>query len=114
MNGCAEVVTAPVAVRFGARRISRSPPYDPLYPIFITTPIGSVANDEALLKKLQLIEADLCKTWLANRYHKLPEQDRVKILVAFEGQRRLGTRHAHILVYLPKPKRKLLKSITAM
>jgi hypothetical protein len=43
---------------------------------------------------------------VARRYHKLPDSARYSMLVAFEGESKLGTRHAHLLVYVPKPKRR--------
>jgi hypothetical protein len=50
---------------------------------------------------LRLIEAKLCGKYLVNRYHKLPDDARFSFAVAFEGETTCGTRHAHVLVYVP-------------
>ena len=70
---------------------------------FITIGIGHCPDDAEVLRRLRLIEARLCKRYLLNRYHKLPHRDRFTMAVAFEGERTLGTRHAHILVHIPRP-----------
>jgi hypothetical protein len=70
---------------------------------FITIPIGLCDDEEEVLKRLRSIEATLCGKYLVNRYHKLPDEARYSMVVAFEGEARLGTRHAHILAYVPKP-----------
>jgi hypothetical protein len=73
---------------------------------FITIGIGACPDDDKVLRRLRLIEAILCKKYLLTRYHKLPDRDRFSMLVAFEGEKRLGTRHAHILVHIPQPRKK--------
>lgn len=70
---------------------------------FITIPIGECPADELLLKRLRRIENELCRKFLVNRYHKLPDHLRFSMAVAFEGERGCGTRHAHILAYIPAP-----------
>jgi hypothetical protein len=70
---------------------------------FITIPIGECPPDEVLLKRLRRIENELCRKFLVNRYHKLPDHLRFTMAVAFEGERRCGTRHAHVLAYVPAP-----------
>ena len=70
---------------------------------FITIPIGYCENEDTVLKRLQAIEAALCGKYLTNRYHKLPDEARFSMVVAFEGEVKLGTRHAHVLVYIPCP-----------
>jgi hypothetical protein len=75
---------------------------------FITIPIGRCDDDDSMLRRLRTIEATLCGRYLTKKYHKLPDTARFCLLVAFEGERLNGTRHAHILAYLPKPtKRKI-------
>jgi hypothetical protein len=69
----------------------------------MTIPIGYCDNEDKVLKRLRTIEAILCGKYLANRYHKLPDEARFSMAVAFEGEVRLGTRHAHILAYIPTP-----------
>ncbi len=70
---------------------------------FITIPIGECPADELLLKRVRRIENELCRKFLVNRYHKLPDHLRFTMAVAFEGERRCGTRHAHMLVFVPTP-----------
>jgi hypothetical protein len=65
---------------------------------------------------LRRIDALLSKKFLATRYDKLPDDARFLMVVAFEGERECGTRHAHILVRIPLPVKKrishsMLKSI---
>lgn len=73
---------------------------------FITIPIGLCDDEEKVQKRLRTIEATLCGKYLVNRYHKLPDEARFSMVVAFEGEVRCGTRHAHILAYIPKPTKK--------
>jgi hypothetical protein len=73
---------------------------------FITIPIGDCEDDELVLKRLRRIENELCKKYLVNRYSKLPANARFTIAIAFEGERELGVRHAHILAYVPQPTKK--------
>jgi hypothetical protein len=70
---------------------------------FITIPIGECPVDELLLKRLRRIENELCRKFLVNRRHKLPDHLRFTMAVGFEGERECGTRHAHILAYVPAP-----------
>src|SRR5208282_3265283 len=70
---------------------------------FITIPIGECPADELLLRRLRRIENELCRKFLVNRYHRLPDHLRFSTVVAFEGERRCGTRHAHVLAYVPAP-----------
>jgi hypothetical protein len=70
---------------------------------FITIPIGECPADEPLLKRLRRIENELCRKFLVNRYYKLPHEARFSMAVGFEGERPSGTRHAHILAYVPAP-----------
>jgi hypothetical protein len=73
---------------------------------FITIPIGYCENEDEVLRRLRAIEATLCGKYLQNRYHKLPHEARFSMVVAFEGEVRLGTRHAHVLAYIPSPTKK--------
>jgi hypothetical protein len=73
---------------------------------FITIPIGYCENEDEVLKRLRTIEATLCGKYLANRYHRLPDKARFSMVVAFEGEIGLGTRHAHVLAYIPCPTKK--------
>jgi hypothetical protein len=73
---------------------------------FITIPIGQCDNDECVLKLLRRIENQLCRRYLVNRYHKLPDDARFSMVVAFEGEYSCGTRHAHVLAYIPIPTKK--------
>jgi hypothetical protein len=73
---------------------------------FITIPIGLCGDDEEVLKRLRTIEATLCGKYLVNRYHRLPDDARFSMVVAFEGEVKCGTRHAHILAYIPSPTKK--------
>jgi hypothetical protein len=70
---------------------------------FIAIPIGYCENEDDVLRRLRIIEATLCGKYLANRYHRLPDEARFSMMVAFEGEVRLGTRHAHVLAYIPCP-----------
>jgi hypothetical protein len=70
---------------------------------FITTPIGLCEDDDVVLKPLRAIEAALCGKYLVNRYHKLADEARFSMVVAFEGEAKCGTRHAHILAHIPSP-----------
>jgi hypothetical protein len=73
---------------------------------FITIPIGMCHNDDEVLRRLRRIENDLCRKYLVNRYHKLPDVARFSMVLGFEGERKCGMRHAHILVYIPVPTKK--------
>jgi hypothetical protein len=73
---------------------------------FVTIPIGDCESDELVLKRLRRIENELCNRYLINRYWKLPANARFTMAIAFEGGRELGTRHAHILAYIPQPIRR--------
>jgi hypothetical protein len=73
---------------------------------FITIPIGYCSDDDDILRRLRTIEASLCGKYLVNRYQKLPDDKRFSMVVAFEGEVKLGTRHAHILAYIPTPTKK--------
>ena len=68
---------------------------------FITIPIGACDGDDVVVRRLRRIEAILCGKYLLNRYHKLPDHLRYSMIVAFEGEVEKGTRHAHILAYIP-------------
>lgn len=70
---------------------------------FITIPIGDCESDELVLKRLRRMENELCKRYLINKYWKLPANARFTMAIALEGERELGTRHAHILAYIPQP-----------
>jgi hypothetical protein len=70
---------------------------------FITIPIGLCYDDDDVLKRLRLIEAALCGKYLQNRFHKLPDHARFMMVVSFEGESKTGTRHAHVLAYIPSP-----------
>jgi hypothetical protein len=72
---------------------------------FITIPIGLCDEDE-IMKRLRAIEAALCGKYLVNRYNKLSDKARFSTVVAFEGEVRLGNRHAHLLAYVPSPTKK--------
>jgi hypothetical protein len=69
--------------------------------LFITVPIGGCESDDAVVERFRIIEAKLCGEYLGNRYHKMADHERFVSLIAFEGERRCGTRHAHVLVYVP-------------
>jgi hypothetical protein len=73
---------------------------------FITIPPDLCDNDDEVLHRLRSIEATFCGRYLVNRYHKLPDEARYSMVVAFEGEAKRGTRHAHILAYVPPPTRK--------
>ena len=70
---------------------------------FITISIGECPPDDVVLKRLRRIENELCRKFLVHRYHKLPDHLRFTMAVAFEGERSCGTRHAHVLAYVPAP-----------
>ena len=72
---------------------------------FCTLPIGLCPNDDDVLKRLRLIEAALCGKYLTKRFHKLPDHARFMMAVSFEGESERGTRHAHILAYIPFPRK---------
>ena len=69
----------------------------------ITIGIGSCPKDEELIRRLRIIEAQLCGKYCSNQYHKLADAHRYSMVVGFEGERARGTRHAHILVHVPTP-----------
>jgi hypothetical protein len=80
---------------------------------FITIPIGLCDGDDEVLQRLRSIEATFCGRYLVNRYHKLPDEARYSMVVAFEGEAKRGMRHAHILAYVPPPtKRRLSHSMS--
>ncbi|MGZ4891669.1 MAG: hypothetical protein ACXV2B_05350 [Halobacteriota archaeon] len=58
------------------------------------------------MRRMRAIEAALCEKYLVNRYNKLPDTARYSMIVAFEGEVRLGNRHAHLSVYVPPPIKK--------
>lgn len=72
---------------------------------FVTIGVGRCPDDEVVLQRLREIEARLSKRYLLNRYHKLPDEARFYMLVVLEGEKRLGNRHAHILVHVPHPRK---------
>jgi hypothetical protein len=69
----------------------------------ITLGMGSCPPDDETINRLTMIDAILSKKYLVCRYHKLPSDARFLILIAFEGERSCGSRHAHILVRIPTP-----------
>jgi hypothetical protein len=73
---------------------------------FITVPIGECPHDDLVLKLLRRIEGHFCKKYVATRYHKLPDASRFLMAVAFEGETRSGSRHAHLLVRVPRTNKK--------
>ena len=73
---------------------------------FITIPIGLCDDDDEVLRRLKAIEATFCGKYLVNRYHKLPDEARYSMVVAFEGETKCGSRHVHILAYVPPPTKK--------
>jgi len=75
---------------------------------FITIPIGLCDDDDVVLTRLRAIEATLCGKYLVNRYNRLPDESRFSMVVGFEGDTKCGTRHAHILAYIPSPTRRCL------
>jgi hypothetical protein len=81
---------------------------------FITIPIGDCEADELVLKRLRLIENELCRTYLVNRHSKLPANARFTMAIAFEGERDVGTRHAHILAYVPQPTKRRISQQMAI
>ena len=81
---------------------------------FITIGIGECPNDEELLWRLRHIENQLCRRYLVNRYQKLRHQERYTFVVAFEGERRCGNRHAHVLAYVPQPTKDSTPQSTAI
>jgi hypothetical protein len=76
---------------------------------FITIPIGLVDDEDEIMKRLRAIEAALCGKYLVNRYDRLPDTARYSMVVAFEGEVRLGNRHAHLSVYVPSPTKKRIQ-----
>jgi hypothetical protein len=75
---------------------------------FITVPIGECPHDDVILKVLRRIEAHFCKKYVATRYHRLPDVNRFLMAVAFEGESKCGSRHAHLLVRVPSTNKKQL------
>jgi hypothetical protein len=69
----------------------------------VTIGIGSCPTDDELLRRLRIIEAQLCGKYLSSSDYKLADADRYSMMVGFEGERGSGNRHAHILVHVPKP-----------
>ena len=80
----------------------------------VTIGIGSCPRDEELIRRLRIIEAQLCGKYCSNQYHKLADADRYSMVVGFEGERTCGTRHAHILVCVPKPTRRQISHSLAI
>jgi len=61
--------------------------------LFVTIPIDDCPEDDELLRRLRRIEAELCKNYIAKRYHHLPDQHRFSMVVGIEGEQTKGTRH---------------------
>jgi hypothetical protein len=59
-----------------------------------------------VLQRLRRIEAEFNKKFVATRYHKVPDANRFVMAVAFEGDRKCGSRHAHLLVRVPSGSKK--------
>ena len=72
----------------------------------ITIPVGSCPTDDEALRRLRRIEAEFNKKLVATRYHKVPDANRHTIAVAFDGQTKCGSRHAHVLVRIPSGQKK--------
>jgi hypothetical protein len=72
----------------------------------VTIPIGLCEDDDSVLRRLRHIEAMLNGKFQTKRFHKLSDQKRFSMVIAFEGQYEIGTRHAHILVHVPTPIKK--------
>lgn len=70
---------------------------------FITIPIGMCPDDDVVINRLRKIESIFCGKYLVNRYQKLPDEKRFSMVIAFEGYVESGTRHAHILAFIPSP-----------
>jgi hypothetical protein len=66
----------------------------------------SCPHDDVILKLLRRIEAHFCKTYVSTRYHKIPDANRFLMAVAFEGESKCGSRHAHVLVRVPRTNKK--------
>jgi hypothetical protein len=79
---------------------------------FITIPIGLCAYDNDVLKRLRVIEAAFCGKYLPNRFHRLPDNARFIMVVSFEGESKKGTRHAHLLAYIPSPTKNCISKST--
>jgi hypothetical protein len=80
---------------------------------FITIPIGQCDDpDDVILMRLRRIENALCHRYLVCRYDKLPTDSRYSFAAAFEGEREVGTRHVHILAYIPVPTKCSKHSLT--
>jgi hypothetical protein len=79
-----------------------------------TIPIGLCDDDDEVLHRLRAIEATFCGNCLVNRYHKLPDEARYSMVVAFEGEAKCGSRHAHILAYVPPPRKKYISHSTVI
>lgn len=73
---------------------------------FLTIGAGDCPDDDEVLTRLRRIEAQFCKKYICGRYHKLPNRERFMMLVGFEGERKAGNRHAHVLIYVPKIRKK--------
>jgi hypothetical protein len=75
---------------------------------FITIPVGACPPDDEVLRRLRRIEAEFNKKFVATRYHKVLDANRFVIAVAFEGDRKCGSRHVHLLVRVPGGQKKRL------
>ena len=70
---------------------------------FITVPITkSKCDDYEMMRRWKLIEAHLCNRYLPKRWHKIEGEGRFQTLLAFEGSHKAGTRHCHLLMYVPE------------
>lgn len=78
---------------------------------FITIPVGMCSNEDDVLRRLRLIEGKFCGDYVANRHNRLPDDERFVMAVAFEGTVKTGTRHAHVLAYVPSPKKRAISHL---
>jgi hypothetical protein len=73
---------------------------------FITIPPGKCPPDEILIKTLTHMCAGFNKSYVSARYHKLGDPNQFSMILTFEGEVVCGTRHAHILVKVPTPRKR--------
>jgi hypothetical protein len=58
-------------------------------------------GDQEALTQLRLLNYRLCKWWLPKRFAELPLERRFHWAAFFQGSRDAGTRHLHVLLYVP-------------
>jgi hypothetical protein len=65
----------------------------------------SKVSDKRALDALRRTNYQLCKQFLRRRFSNKPLEERFHWIAFFQGQRDAGTRHLHVLFYVPAAQR---------